>query len=175
MAVPHCVAQTPQAPPKYSATVQLVVKSDDDALRSQVTSFLSRELRSLGDITIVDEKPFFLINVLVYKTHDMGGATIGFAMATHISRPLNASVLTDCAHFPAACLAGRVDDLRLQVLKVFIGDAAVTRDFDLTIGPLDQVQQTCQAIVADFDTKIVDEFRKLLSQMIETYQKARDD
>jgi hypothetical protein len=62
-AVLPCVAQSPRTPPgsqeadwhpKYSA--KLVVQADDHALKNQVTSFLSRGLRSLDYITIVDEK-----------------------------------------------------------------------------------------------------------------------
>src|SRR5271165_5993948 len=67
-AVPPCIAQTPQTT-KFSARVQLVVQSDDVALKNQITSFIGRELRGLGDAVVVDDKPLFLISVVAYKTH----------------------------------------------------------------------------------------------------------
>jgi len=62
-AVP-CVAQSPT---KYSSTVQLVISCEDESLKDQFNSFLSRELRALGDITVVDTRPAIIINLIVVK------------------------------------------------------------------------------------------------------------
>jgi len=151
-------------------TVQLLVKSRDEALKSQVFSLLSRELRSLGDISIVDEKPYFVITALVDRVQNVGTPVGLFAMATHISRPLDASTLTDCSRFPMTCLPG-LDTVRLAGLKIFLDRSAVTYDLDLATGPLSQVQQNCKAIIADFDTKIAGQFRELWKQMVEASKK----
>ena len=65
-----CIAQ---APPKYSGTVQLYISGEDDSLKTQVNSFISRELRSLGDITIVDVKPDFVLQIIVMKIKGVNG------------------------------------------------------------------------------------------------------
>ena len=56
-----CASQTSQ---KYSAKVKVLVTGSDDTLKNQVKSFVGRELRSLGDVSIVDEKPDSVIALL---------------------------------------------------------------------------------------------------------------
>ena len=59
-----------QAPVKYSATIRLLISngtSESDSLTNQFNSFLSRELRSLGDIKISDEQPDYVVSIIVSK------------------------------------------------------------------------------------------------------------
>jgi hypothetical protein len=77
-----CVAQSAQ---KFSVTVQLTVTTENEALKNQVASFLNRDLRSLGDVTLVDEKPFFLIDVIVMKVQIKGELRSG-SQLPHRSR-----------------------------------------------------------------------------------------
>jgi hypothetical protein len=73
-----CAAQSTA---KYSAKVQLSISCEDDSLKNQFNSFLSRELRSLGDITIVDAKPAILVNLIVVKLSTIKGQSSGFSVA----------------------------------------------------------------------------------------------
>jgi hypothetical protein len=85
-----CAAQSTA---KYSAKVQLSISCEDDSLKNQFNSFLSRELRSLGDITIVDAKPAILVNLIVVKLSTIKGQSSGFSVAILIMSPQRADFL----------------------------------------------------------------------------------
>ena len=103
----RCVAQ---APPKYSTTVQLLVSAEDASLNSEFTSYLSRELRGLGDVAIVDVKPRFVLNLIVLKlTSEERRLISGFAVAVLIETPESGEFLD--------IIKGQVSDAVFQSLK----------------------------------------------------------
>jgi uncharacterized protein involved in exopolysaccharide biosynthesis len=151
-----CIAQ---APPKYSATVQLYISGEDDTLKTQVNSFLSRELRSLGDITIVDVKPDIVFQVIALRLKSQQGTppVSGFSIATLITSPETYEFLK--------VLKDRIGDVLLDALKTRTGGGSYVLDFRLRSGSLDDVKSICQQIVADFDATILDQQRKLWNQL----------
>lgn len=126
-----CFAQTP---PKYVAKVQLSVLCEDGSLKSQFTSFLSRELRSLGDVTMVEEKPDFVISVGVLKVQKVGEITTGFAASSLVTKPLAADIVTG----PVLVLGHNLD-----------------------VGATGDIQSKCQGMIADFDTSVLGPDRRL--------------
>jgi hypothetical protein len=153
--------QPNEVTPKYSANVQLVVACDDESLKNQFTSFLSRELRSLGDIVLVGENPDYIMEVTVMKAITVGGTATGFVVETNISKPFDTRMLSDCSRFPGSCLKGKVDDNRLMIIQVLTENTRRIIDATLRMGPLDKIQSTCQEIIADFDTKTLALDRRL--------------
>ena len=162
-----CFAQTPA---KYSARVKLMVSAgpgegirrtdtsvaNDDSLKSQFNSFLGRELRSLGDVTLVDDKPDFVMAVLVKRVSE-GGSVV--SVATLVSASLNASSLTTTLR-----LRGRLDDSQSQLLTDYMKTGSRILDFSLQNTNLSDVQSICKQIIVDFDSRQLDPERKLWSQ-----------
>lgn len=79
--------QSKVSPLKFSATVQLSISCDDAPLKSQITSYLSRELRSLGDTTVVDGQPDFVISAIVGKLTAGDELPKGFVIAIRTTKP----------------------------------------------------------------------------------------
>jgi hypothetical protein len=151
-----CVAQTPA---KYSTRVKLLVSGgNDESLRNQVNSFLGRELRSLGDVAIVNDQPDFVIAVLVNKPIE-GGSVV--SVARLVSSPLNADLLT--ALFGSGEKGG---DSQFQSLKRYITHGSQILDFSLQTGNVSDVQNICKQMIVEFDTRQLDPERQLWNQNV---------
>jgi hypothetical protein len=154
-------AQQPAQPPtaKYSARVKLSVDvPKDDSLKSQLNSFLGRELRSLGDVTIVDDKPDFVIDVVV--TNVLVGRSVSvISIATLVSAPLDSDILTD-PHLKGA----KIDDAQIEFVKSYLKTGSHILDITLHSGPVSDGQDMCKKIIVDFDSRQLDPERKLWSQ-----------
>lgn len=150
-----CVAQVPA---KYSATVRLVISngtSERDTLTNQFNSFIGRELRSLGDIKIGDEQPDYVVNIIVSKLTNAAGEAAGFSAATLITRPTRPEILADSA----LKLKGTLENWQFQALALIIrGDVSIV-SFNLRTGGLNDIQSTCQELIADFDTNTLNSQR----------------
>jgi hypothetical protein len=155
-----CVAQTPQTPsnysrPKYSATVQVDVSCDDEPLKGQIRSFVSRELRSLGDITIVDEAPDFVLSVIATPAKTQGNIVTGVVIATQF---------TGTVKIDLTSLKGKVSARSIDMLTDVLNGARIVWGFELQTGSMNDVQSLCRIIVADFDTSALEPCRKLWRQ-----------
>src|ERR1041385_3460071 len=76
-------------PKHWSTTVSLSVDGImEGPLRNQVQSYIGRELRKLGDITIVDDKPEYTISLIGYNTNTKLGQTVGFTLSILVTKPV---------------------------------------------------------------------------------------
>lgn len=158
-AIPPCFSQDAQPPIKYSAKVQLIVRAAD-SIENQLNSFLRCELRSLGDVTVVDGKdgkPDFVISIVAIELGPKGGPVTGFAIAKLITKPERADFLTE----PPLSLKGRIEDPLLNLLSVSVSAAERVLDFGLQTDSKDGMQRICQDIIADFDAQMLDWRRAL--------------
>ena len=148
-------------PPKFSATVQLLLQCDDAPLKSQFTSYLSRELRSLGDVAIVEEKPDFQISAIIMTIQTREDESPrGFVIAVRTTKPETTEWWTAEWLKRFLGVVG-VEKLKLDLLKVEHEGDMHNLQFSLATGSLDHVQQTCLQIIADFDTEVLGPERKL--------------
>jgi len=145
---------------RFPARVRVVVSCEDDSLKNQLSSFLNRELRTVGDATIVDDKPDLVLRVFAAKMHGGEGMPTGVAVALHISEPYNTEMLTDCSAFPDSCLTGKIEDLRLRVIKSSLTPSSRSRGDGIWAVPLDDVRSLCQHMIADFDATVLEPDRK---------------
>jgi hypothetical protein len=148
----HCAAQ---APIKYSASVQLLISCEDVSLNTQFGSFLRRELRSLGDITIVDSKPDYVVNLVALKLTGAGNSISGVSVAVLIVSPQNADFLN--------VVKDKLEDWRFERLKQMTDGASYILDFKIRSGSLDDVKSVSEKIIADFDATILEPGRKTWS------------
>src|SRR5688572_19247664 len=73
--------------PKFQAYVRLIV-SGDETIKDEVTSFISRELRQLGDVTITRDEPpaesfirVWTISIIAADNKIQNGTTIGYSLS----------------------------------------------------------------------------------------------
>lgn len=141
--------------PKFSAKVKLSVTADDK-LKATVTSYLTRELRSISDVIVVYENAEWELCILAMELHSKGGFTTGVAISVVILRPLDIDLLK--------WLLTSVGDLNSKQVKVI--DSAKTwnlynyRHHWIAVDPLERLKSLCQEIIADFDSEFLEEERK---------------
>lgn len=145
-------------PAKYSTTVKLDISADDE-IKNQVYSYLSRELRSLGDVKIVDDNLGWIIKVLAKELSNQAGHKTGVVMSSvYLKLPyadktfgwalLDFNVKMAKKGYVAT---GEEDwgdwqhvDTCLRSHRFFYGHT-------LQAGPHENLHSMCKHLVADFD------------------------
>ena len=82
------------------------------------------------------------------------------AVSLHISEPYKIEMLTDCSGFPDSCLTGKIEDLRLRVIKSSLTPSSRSRGDGIWAVPWDDVRSLCHRIIADFDANVLEPDRK---------------
>ncbi|MGE3393719.1 MAG: hypothetical protein AB7J97_05355 [Steroidobacteraceae bacterium] len=114
-----------------------------DSSGNELKSCINRELRALGDISVVSTKPRFTLSVVVLETQSDGRHT-GYAVS---------SVILD--HFWASYLSDPDGDITAEMLE---GVGTIAFHTVMTNAP-DKLDQLCRTIVADVDTEAIEPLR----------------
>ena len=72
--------------PKFVARVKLSVSGSEN-IKDEVVSYLSRELRALGDVVIVEQDARWELSVIVMELASRGGSKNGLAFSVVVIRP----------------------------------------------------------------------------------------
>jgi hypothetical protein len=127
-------------------------------LKTQITSFLGRELRSLGDVTIVDDNADYTLSV-VGLTLEACGTTTGFALATTFLKSEKAEWATD-KWFHDTFGIEKIEPGRLELARALFRNDNLFLGSALHKGPFSSLEKICQEIIADFDINILNGARK---------------
>lgn len=82
--------------PKFSTTVTLEISANEDEIKNQVYSYISREIRSLGDVQIlednsnwiVEENTDWVIQVVALQQENKAGLVTGVSISSVILKPI---------------------------------------------------------------------------------------
>lgn len=146
---------------KYSAKVKVNVSASNN-IKGSVSSYINRELRSLTDVEIVEKDPQWIIYVLAMELKTAGGYKSGVAISTVIFSPFNNQILS-------GLLQPKFKDDGLNMTS----NLAWYPDQWINAGSVDDLQELCKDIVANFDTKYLEESRKSFRQMKEILKKSK--
>lgn len=146
---------------RYSAKVKVNISAADN-IKGSVSSYVNRELRSLTDVEIVENDPEWIIYILAMELKTVGGYKSGVAISTVIVSPFNNQLLS-------GWFQPKFKDSGLKITSAL----AWYPDQWLNVGSADDLQKLCKDIVADFDTKHLEESRKSFRQMKEILQKPK--
>lgn len=146
---------------RYSAKVKVNVSASDN-IKGSVSSYINRELRSLTDVEIVEKDPEWIIYILAMELKTVGGYKSGVAISTVIVHPFYNQILS-------TWLQPKFKDAGLNVTS----SLAWYPDQWLNVGSADDLQKLSKDIVADFDTKYLEESRKSFRQMKEIMKKSK--
>jgi voltage-gated potassium channel Kch len=141
---------------KFTAKIKLVVTSKDD-IKGLITSYITRELRTLRDVDVVDQffgrgdevGPQYLISILAMKIFTVGGNNTGVALSFVIKQPFENRIILE--NF----LQPQVKDSILDVTDGLYYDGLHW----LNTGPTNSLQDLCKVFVADFDSKVLEKDR----------------
>lgn len=146
---------------KYSARVQVEVHAGEQT--STIASYLKRELRSLGDVEIVENNSEWLIRIraeeLLYENGVKAGA---IAVSTVIVRP-----------FDNRSFSRFLQPKYKDVGSYFTSGLVSFYGQKLMLGPTSNLQEVCRNIIADFDSGILDGERKNFRTLQESLKKTK--
>ena len=149
---------------KYSTTVELVCSTGTDELgyvyvENEVRSYISRQLRSLGDVEIVEKDGEWLIEVLILPNTNKAGVLMGFFLSVVISKP-----------FPLRGYRSLFDEKAYKILEETATGLVWNSAHRAHGGAPDDLQAMSRSLVANFDTMQLqpdrDEHQKLIEQAL---------
>lgn len=146
---------------RFSARVKVTVSAPDN-IKGAVSSYLNRELRSLNDVELVDTKPEWEINVLAMELKTVGGYKSGVVLSTVIINSFDNQMLS-------VFFQPNLKDIGLYMTS----SLSWYPDHWMNVGSTDDLQRLCKDIVADFDTKHLEESRKSFRRAKEFPQKSK--
>lgn len=121
---------------KRTYDVEVVVGSSDKNLANTVESYITRELRTLGDVNLVKTKPLYSLRLIALKQENAAGNHLGYVIS--VVAVLNIS----------CTLYGNPDTCNLF------------DDHLVYVDGKDKLREICEEIVTDFDTRILKPVRK---------------
>lgn len=162
---PAVSGQTEQL--RFSARVQLVVQTKDAAMKSEATSYINRELRSLGDVIVTDNTPQYLIDVLPMERVRVDGAPMGsIALSVLVTQPLE-------EHWVGTALRRFLEKKEWDSFMNDWGNAKVVLNHMGLTGPKDQLRSLCETLVAAFDSEVLEPERKIWQEALDAQSRER--
>jgi len=126
----------------------------DRSIEDEVISYISRELRSLNDVDIVDENAVFIIEIIALEVKSKDGVKAGVAISVLILSPYYGSALKEFLKRRT----GTDQDILVDTLT---SDLYSKDGHWIEVGGAKDLKSICESIVAEFDAKCLEELRKL--------------
>ncbi len=125
--------------------------SADDTIRGEVTSYLSRKLRGISDIDVVENDPRFVISVIAMVNRNRGGTHTGNTLSVVVESPVR---------YPRDSLAMKLDENTLKMTDLLFWKTTRILGHFVQVGAPDELEDLCKKIVASIDGEIFEEWRK---------------
>jgi hypothetical protein len=132
--------------------------SADDQIKDRVASDLNRELRSLGDVDVVDAEPNYLLEVVVVHVRNRAGCYAGYAVAS-----------ASLAHFQNGALLMSVEAKYRDFWKDMTTNLYADPGLWVTVG--DNLEELSKEVVTAFDTGKLEPVRKINQQVEDMMKK----
>jgi hypothetical protein len=135
----------------FSARVSVSVSADKN-IQGQIESYITRELRSLGDVIVTDDNPRWTLSIIALTTANVRGQKTGIAMSIVILEPFC------CSEYVANQVP---EDVKVSISLLTMGLYGYS-DHWLRICSPEDMRSLCTGIVADFDSKHLKKAREAL-------------
>jgi hypothetical protein len=148
--------------PPYVHPLTVQIDANDDELNNLVKSYLSRELRSLKDVTINEApQPTFIIHCGCLPAM-LNGVKVGYALSFVITSNLSPLKYIASDKYITDVL-DKSPEGRIYALRTMLtGMCRLTQQFEdqfLFTCATDNLKDRCESFVASFDTKYLDPLR----------------
>ena len=143
-----------KTPVKRIFRVGAGVSSSDASTKTLAQSYIKRELRSLGDVEVVEfANSDWQIDITVLKARSMSGVHQGYCMGVIYTRRYEVpDYILDSMLKPSVSAERR--KLWFRPVEELVGGT-------LLVGGMDNLKSMCESAVADFDTKVLDPMRNI--------------
>lgn len=148
-----------RAEDKFHYRVQLKVSASEND-RGEVTSFLTRELRRIGDIEVVENDPLFVISVVALSTSNRSGNPTGYTLSVVVEMPVRYRQVRDT-------FAKTFDADMMKVMDFSFDNTTRLLTHLVQVGGTDNLDTICKKIVANIDGDVFENQRKLVQQFLE--------
>jgi hypothetical protein len=142
---------------KSLVRVQLLVRADEDS-QNIIDNLLRKELRALGNIALVNEKPDYEIRVIVMGSAAKGKEDSGIAFSTVFLSPYARSGIPE--FYLSRCQG---DKEGLKTTEEF-AKTQIYRDHLLQVGSGRDAEQICKDIAQNFKENFLDPPRLFLQK-----------
>jgi len=122
----------------------------DPNITSLITSYITRELRSIGDIVVVDSKPDYKLIIVVIEDKTTSGKKIGFSLA-----------MTILEYYREDAFMFMLKERWKDPFRFIMADLCVYKNLLVMSGSDKDLRSTCSEIVANFDNEYLEPSRKL--------------
>lgn len=139
--------------PDFSARVKVSVSSDD-SISAEVKSYISRELRSLGDVVTTDQNPEYVLSVVASVVTTKSGSKRGVAFSVVVLEPFDNALIKNLAQ-----------PKYKKMTTILTKNLYRFSDQRLQVGSTNDLRSICSDIVAQFDTDELAPARKLWQSM----------
>jgi len=159
--------------PKFSARVQVDLQCGDEIMRSDMSSYINRELRSLGDVTVVDTEPQWTLHIIAYEMKTKGGQPTGVAVSLVVTSS-GKQFAEDVADVLKRAGAA---ETTIKLVTEDISSMVRYGDHLLQTGLRSGLKGICESNVSTFDSRTLEPARKFsqrrqdILQQFEKYQK----
>ena len=145
---------------KFIARVRLFVESSpyDQTLRGKVTSCISRELRSIGDVEIVDKEADWILMVVRYPIR-AGKKHLGDGLAVTVLKEFDKSAMENYMRQ----LSG--EEEYKEGIRDITSNLTKFRDLIVLAGSKESLKSRCEKLVAVFDSKYLEHDRNTLRKL----------
>lgn len=166
---------------KYSTTVTLVISATEDEIKNQVYSYISRELRALGDVQLLEDNSVWavksntewVIQIIAMQQENKDRRIIGWVMSSVILKPILRD--RDFKLFILnKALKGEYDEKLWQELFEQLRTSCIVSGHGIRSGSPEDLQSNCKGIVAKFDSECLKESRKADQQLWKQFNKLRE-
>jgi hypothetical protein len=154
---------------KYSTTVKLVISAQEES-ENQIYSYISRELRSLGDVKLVKDNSTWTIDIIASQIKDktgyIGGITFSIVILKRFDIPVESLMLAVRAafgispeHLEKSRELRQFMEEQFNFLEETFTEINTTCNISnivhhsIRAGDNKDLQSICQEIVADFDAE----------------------
>ncbi len=151
-------AETRDFPP-FSTKVCVMVGAED-YIRGKIDSYIKRELRSLSDVTLVDEGADWKLSILAMEPSTRGGGKGGVVISWVILKPFNNQWLS-------TLFQDGYKELGLTLTDGLCRE----EDHLLKVGPSEELRSMCEEMVADFDSDYIEPERKSYREAMKSIKK----
>jgi hypothetical protein len=139
---------------RWSARVQVEVSAPTNDLRDQLVSYITRNLRSLGDVEVVDTNPTFKISIVSLSNTLMSGQSGGYTISTVILKPL------DATQVDLMLKSMDTPEVIVNMVSIMTTDEVEFKDHLLNTGSVYQLPAMCQDLVTSLDSRVFENERK---------------
>lgn len=139
----------------FSVRVQVVVQVDNESIKRKIVSYVSRELRSLGDVVVTDHEPRYIIDILALEGAFVSGKPTGtIALSTVLSEPLKETA-------QGKLLRQVLESKGWEWILVYVKDDNLYVTHWVQSGDTKDLRSLCETLVAWMDSQQFETRRRI--------------